>query len=307
MKIDQNGPNFMQLKLSENLIGIALMMGATVVMIFQHSMVKMLAVELPMLEIVFFRTLTALLFFMPWMMRSGLTIFRTDHLGLHVIRALFQTMSAFGFFLGLAIVPLATVTALHFTTPIFAVLIGIVVLGERVSIRRWSAIMSGFVGTLMILQPNAATFGHGEFYVLGSALAWAAAIIVIKIMSRTDSSITITAYMYLLMTPITLIVALFDWAWPTPIQYVWLVTIGLTGAMGHVLMAEALKRAATHVVTPFDFFRLVWAAIVGILLFGEVPNIYVWIGSAIVIASVSYIVWREHKILIKTQTSDEKI
>jgi drug/metabolite transporter (DMT)-like permease len=196
---------------------------------------------------------------------------------------------------------------LHFTTPIFAVLIGIVVLGERVSIRRWSAILAGFVGTLMILQPNTATFGHGEFYVLGSALAWAAAIIVIKIMSRTDSSITITAYMYLLMTPITLIVALFDWAWPTPIQYIWLVTIGLTGAMGHVLMAEALKRAATHVVTPFDFFRLVWAAIVGILLFGEVPNIYVWVGGAIVIASVSYIVWREHKISIKIRASAEKI
>ena len=283
-------------RLSGSLIGIGLMVAATVTMIVQHSMAKLLAADLSVLEIVFFRTVAALLFFMPWMLRSGLTIFRTERLGLHVIRAFFQTISAFGFFLGLAIVPLATVTALHFTTPIFAILIGIVVLGERVSVRRWSAILAGFVGTLIILLPDAAAIGHGELFVLGSALAWAAAIIVIKVLSRTDTSITITAYMYLLMTPITLVAALFDWTWPTATQYAWLVAIGITGALGHVFMAEALKRAPTHVVTPFDFFRLVWATIVGIWLFSETPDAYVWIGGAIVIASVSYIVWREHRI-----------
>ncbi|MBT5664315.1 MAG: DMT family transporter, partial [Rhodospirillaceae bacterium] len=157
-------------------------------------------------------------------------------------------------------------------------------------------ILAGFVGTLIILRPDAAAIGHGELFVLGSALAWAAAIIVIKVLSRTDTSITITAYMYLLMTPITLVAALFDWTWPTATQYAWLVAIGITGALGHVFMAEALKRAPTHVVTPFDFFRLVWATIVGIWLFSETPDAYVWIGGAIVIASVSYIVWREHRI-----------
>ena len=281
--------------LSGNLAGIGLMAAATIVMIVQHSMVKYLAADISVLEIIFFRTITALLFFTPWIMRSGLAIFHTDHVGLHVVRALFQSLSAFGFFLGLAIVPLATVTALHFTTPIFAVLIGIVVLGERVSIRRWSAILAGFVGTMIILRPDAGNLGHGEFLVLGSALAWAAAIIVIKILGRTDSSVTITAYMYLIMTPITLIAAIFDWTWPTAAQYAWLVAIGLTGALGHVLMAEALRRAATHVVTPFDFFRLVWATLAGMVLFGETPDVYVWAGGAIVIASVSYIVWREHR------------
>lgn len=269
---------------------------ATVVMIVQHSMVKQLAGELSILEIVFFRTVTALLFFAPWMLRSGLKIFRTSQLGLHLLRAFFQSFSAFGFFLGLAIVPLATVTALHFTTPLFAVLIGIIVLRERVSVRRGAAILAGFGGTMLILRPDAGNLGYGELLVLGSAVAWAAAIVVIKIMGRTDSSVTITAYMYLLMTPITLVAALFDWQWPTVEQYLWLFAIGLTGALGHVLTAEALKRAAIHVVTPFDFFRLIWAALIGIILFSEPADIFVWSGGAIVIASVSYIAWREHRV-----------
>lgn len=281
------------------MVGIGLMIAATVVMIVQHSMVKILADDLSILEIVFFRTLTALLFFMPWILRSGLSIFRTERLGLHVVRAGFQTISAFGFFLGLAIVPLATVTALHFTTPLFAILIGIVLLGERVSVRRWTAIIVGFAGTMIILRPDTAGLGHGELLVLGSAIGWAAAIICIKVLSRTDTSVTITAYMYLLMTPITFAAALFEWTWPTAEQYVWLIAVGLTGALGHVLMAEALKRAATHVVTPFDFFRLIWATLVGILLFDESADVSVWVGGALVIASVSYIVWREHQIAVK--------
>lgn len=114
-------------------------------------------------------------------------------------------------------------------------------------------------------------------------------------MGRIESSVTITAHMYLLMTPITLGAALFDWTWPTGEQYAWLISIGLTGTVGHVLTAEALKRAAIHVVTPCDFFRLIWATLMGILLFDEAADVFVWSGSAIVIASVSYIVWREHR------------
>ena len=290
---------------SANLIGIALIVAATLVMILQHSLVKALAAEMSILEIVFFRTATAVLFFLPWMLRSGLAIFRTERIGLHILRATFQTFSAFGFFLGLAIVPLATVTALHFTTPIFAVLIGILILGERVSVRRWSAIFAGFVGTMLILRPGVSTVGYGELLVLGSAVAWACAIIVIKVLSRTDTSVTITAYMYVLMTPATLIAASFDWTWPTLEQYGWLVAIGLTGALGHVLTAEALKRGDTHVVTPFDFFRLIWATLIGILLFGESVDNFVWIGGTIVIASVSYIAWRERQIAISQSSTSE--
>ena len=280
--------------LSGSLGGIALMIAASVVLIFQHSTAKWLSADLSVLEIVFFRTVTALLFFVPWIYRSGLAIFRTERLGLHMVRAGLQTLSGFGFFIALSVAPLATVTALQFTTPIFAVLIGIFVLGERVSVRRWSAIIAGFAGTLVIIRPDAASFEWATLLVLGSALCWAGAIIVIKTLGRTDSSVTITAYMYLLMTPVTLAVALIDWTWPTPEQYAWLIAIGISGALAHLLMAEALRRAPTHVVSPFEFFRLIWATLIGIFIFGDPPDVYVWAGGLVVMASVSYIAWREH-------------
>jgi drug/metabolite transporter (DMT)-like permease len=278
----------------DNLGGMLLMLAATVVLISQHSMAKHVSETLPVLQIVFFRTVTAFLFFLPWLLRSGLDIFRTDRIGMHVIRALLQTASSFTFFFALKVTALATVTALHFTAPIFATVIAVFVLGERISIRRWSAILLAFAGTYVILRPGFGAIDHGAVLAVVSALCWGIAMIFIKVMSRTNSSVTITAYMYLLMTPLTLLVALYDWQWPTLIEYGWLILIGVTGALGHLLMAESLKRGDTHVVTPLDFFRLIWATLAGYFLFSEFPDVFVWIGGTMIFGGVSYIAWREH-------------
>jgi len=138
---------------------------------------------------------------------------RTRRFGLHLLRALLKMVSALGFFFGLAVTPLATVTALHFTAPVFATLIAVLFLRERISVRRWSAIFLGFAGTVIIPRPGFAEVELGALMVVLSALSCGVAMIVIKILSRTDSSITITAHMYLLMTPMTLIAALVDWRW----------------------------------------------------------------------------------------------
>ncbi|MDH3703120.1 MAG: DMT family transporter [Alphaproteobacteria bacterium] len=279
---------------ADNLGGMVLMLIATVVLISQHSMAKHVSETLPVLQVVFFRTITAFLFFLPWILRSGLHIFRTDRIGLHVVRALLQTVSSFTFFLALKVTALATVTALHFTAPIFATVIAVFALGERISVRRGSAILLAFAGTYVILRPGFGEIDHGAVLAVVSALCWGIAMIFIKVMSRTNSSVTITAYMYLLMTPLTFLVALYDWQWPTLIEYGWLILIGVTGALGHLLMAESLKRGDTHVVTPLDFFRLIWATLAGYFLFAEFPDLFVWIGGTMIFGGVSYIAWREH-------------
>ena len=279
---------------ADNVGGMVLMLIATVVLISQHSMAKHVSETLPVLQVVFFRTITAFLFFLPWLLKSGLDIFRTDRIGLHVVRALLQTVSSFTFFLALKVTALATVTALHFTAPIFATVIAVLVLGERISFRRWSAILMAFAGTYVILRPGFGEIDQGAVLAVVSALCWGIAMIFIKVMSRTNSSVTITAYMYLLMTPLTFLVALYDWQWPTLIEYGWLILIGVTGALGHLLMAESLKRGDTHVVTPLDFFRLIWATLAGYFLFSEFPDVFVWIGGTMIFSGVSYIAWREH-------------
>lgn len=278
----------------DNLAGMLLMLAATAVLIGQHAGVKHLAQSLPVLEILFFRTVIAFLFFMPWVMRSGLDIFRTRRIGLHLIRAALQTASAITFFVALSVTELATVTALHFTAPIFATIIAVFALGERISFRRWSAILIAFAGTIVILRPGLDAVGHGPLLTIVSAFFWGVAMIVVKLLGRTDSSVTITAYMYLLTMPMTLLPALYDWQWPALDHYGWIVLIGITAALAHLLMAEALTRGDTHVVTPFDFLRLIWASLAGFIFFAETPDRYVWIGGFMIFAGVAYIAWREH-------------
>jgi drug/metabolite transporter (DMT)-like permease len=197
------------------------------------------------------------------------------------------------FFYALAITPLAEVTALGFTAPIFATLLAALVLGEVVQIRRWAAVVIGFLGTLLILRPGFAEVGFGPLLVLFSSLAWACALMVIKSLSRTESSITIITYMALLLAPASLVPALFVWVWPSPEQLAWLALIGLIGGGAQYLMTESLAGADASVVMPVDFTKLIWVASIAYLVFGEVPDLFTWLGGAMIFASTVYIAYRE--------------
>ena len=282
--------------ISGNLRGMFLMLAATLVLITQHTMVKFLSDDLPAFEILFFRNLIAFLLFLPLMLRSGFAIFHTRQFRWHFGRSLLQMVSSVTFFFALAITPLATVTALHFTAPIFATLVAVVALREKISTRRWTAIGIGLAGTLVILRPGLEGFSLGAVFVVLSAWTWGVAMVAIRVIGRADSSVTTTAYMYLLITPMSLVGALFEWHWPSWEQYGWLLLIGLTGAAAHLLMAESLRIGETHVVTPIDFVRLIWAALFGYVLFGDVPDAFVWIGGAMIFAGTSYIALREHQL-----------
>jgi drug/metabolite transporter (DMT)-like permease len=160
------------------------------------------------------------------------------------------------FFYALSITPLSEVTALGFTAPIFTTLLAALVLGEIVGARRWAAVIVGFVGALIILRPGFVEVGPGQMLVVFSSLVWACALLVIKTLSRTDSSATIIAYMALLMIPLTLAPAAFVWRWPDGAQLFWLVLVGLLGGGGQLCMTEALRRADTAAVMPIDFCKL---------------------------------------------------
>lgn len=274
---------------------MGLMLVATLVLVVQHSMVKHLAQDMHTFEVAFFRTVFGLVALSPWFLKHGIGMLRTTKLGLHGVRALLQTVSALGFFYALGVAPLAQVTALQFASPLFATLLAVLFLGERISYRRWSAILFGFAGTYVIVRPEAG-LDLGSIAVLVSAAAWALTLIVIKVLGRTESSITTTMYMYVLMTPLTLVAALPNWVWPTPIQYGWLFLVGLTGSYAHVLMAQALKEGDTNVVTPVEYVKLLWATLFGYLLFSELPDLYVYAGAAMIFLSGSYIAFRENQL-----------
>ena len=278
---------------SPALRGILLMVASTVGFSLMHTIVRHLSDHLHPLEIAFFRNAFGLITFAPWLIRYGLAPFRTKRFPLHLVRSVLNCVAMFAFFTGLALTPIAEVTALGFTAPIFAAVLGVVFLGERFKARRWCAIALGFLGTLIILRPGFQATDPGALLVLFSAVLWAATMIVIKILGRTESSITITGYMNILLTLLSVGPAIYVWQTPAPEDWIWLLLLGLLGTLAQIALAQSLKEAESSLVMPFDFLKLIWAASLGYLLFAEVPDLFVWIGGGVIFASSTYLAYRE--------------
>ena len=153
----------------------------------------------------------------------------------------------------------------------------------------------GFAGTLVILRPGNDIVTFGALLALGSSFIWAGAIITIKQLTRTESSLTVTAWAAVTVGVFSLLPAILVWQWPTWEQGFWLVVIGTLGSIVQLSLARAFSLADTSVVMPFDFLKLVWASLLGVLLFAEIPDIWTWIGGGVIFASSSYIAYRERR------------
>jgi drug/metabolite transporter (DMT)-like permease len=251
-------------------------------------------------EIAFFRNLFGLIVLAPIFWRSRFGVLRTQKFHLHALRGTIQIFAMLMFFTALSLSPLAKVSAMSFTAPLFATIGAIVFLGERIRMRRIMALLLGFAGALIILQPGVVELDPGMLLVLTSSAIWACAMLIIKVLSRTDSSVTITAYQGIFLTPLSLIAALFVWDWPNWHQLALFALMGVLGTLAHVSMAEAFKLADTTAVLPFDFTRLIWASMVGFLVFGEVPALWTWVGGTVIFASTTYIAYREARLSRKS-------
>jgi drug/metabolite transporter (DMT)-like permease len=280
--------------------GVALMFVSTFFFAAMHGSIRYVSATVHPFEIALFRNVFAMVVVLPWFWRYGIAPLRTRRFGLHALRALFNIMAMLSFFYALSVTPLSEVTALGFTAPIFATVLAALLLREVVRARRWCAIAIGFLGTLIILRPGFEAIGFGQMLVLFSSMIWACALLVIKTLGRTDSSVTIISYMALLMIPLSLVPALFVWRWPEPLEWCWLIGIGMLGGIAQFCMTEALRQADTAVVMPIDFFKLVWVTLIAWLAFAEHLDLYTWIGGAVIFASTLYIAYRERAGQIQT-------
>lgn len=244
-------------------------------------------------EIGFFRLLFGGLIFLPVFWRHGVAPFRTRNLHLHALRASLQTISMLSFFFALTITPFAKAIALEFTGPLFAALVAMIVLGERFRIRRIGALIFGYLGTLVVIRPGFIEIDAGVMLVMLSAFTWGLVMVVVKLAGKGDDSVTITLYMITLSTPICLIAALTVWTTPTLVQLGWLVFIGILGSSGHLAIAQALREAEMTAIVPFDFLRMVWVSLIGYFAFAETPDVWTWIGAAMIFSAATYISVRE--------------
>ena len=273
--------------------GIVLMCLSTIAFSIMHGLVRFVSEVLPPFQIAFFRNIFGLAFLLPLLMRSRFAILRTKQIGLHALRGVINMAAMLMFFTALAISPIAKVTALGFTAPIFMAILAVLVLGERFRIYRWSAIFLGFVGMLIILRPGLVAIDTGALLVIGSAALWAVAMIIIKIQSRTESSLTIVAYMGIFLGVFSIGPAVWVWQ-PFGLKTLGLmVLIGLFGSIAQMTISESLKETDSTALMPFDFLKLIWTSMIGIWFFSEIPDIYTWVGATVIFSSGLFIAFRE--------------
>ncbi|MEX2453704.1 MAG: DMT family transporter [Rhodospirillaceae bacterium] len=291
-------PSFFVEQRFDRLRGIALMVMATLSFSGMHASIKHVSLDMHPFEVTFFRNVFGLVVLLPFFVRYGLKPLRTTRIRMHLGRAALNIGSMTSFFYAISITPLAEVISLSFAAPVFATVLAIFIYKETVGVARWAAIGLGFAGTLVILRPGYDAITLGPVLAVASAMTWGCAVIMIKSLSRTDSSLTITAYMAILMSPLSLVLALFVWEWPTWYQLAVLLLVGTFGSAGHLCMNQALKLAPTNVIMPIDFVRLIWVAVIGYFLFAEVPDIFVWAGGAMIFASGLWIAHGENRLRI---------
>jgi drug/metabolite transporter (DMT)-like permease len=275
--------------------GILLMCVSTVFFSAMHVLVRYVARDVPPLQVAFLRNIFGVIVFIPLLMSGGLSFLRTKRIGLHAVRGLMNAAAMLMFFTALSLTPVARVTALSFSAPLFTAVLSVIFLGERFRIRRWMAIVVGFCGTLIILRPGMIPIDPGSILVVASALIWGVTMIVIKILARTESSFAITAYMNIFLSLFSLGPALWVWVTPAPEMWVWMVAIGILGTIAQLALSQALKETEPTAVLPFDFLKLVWATLLGLWVFGELPDLYTWIGALVVFAAGFFIAYREHQ------------
>ncbi len=283
------------LRLSPNHQGALWMLGAATGFTLNSAMVKTLGTEgLHALQIVFFRGAIGLLVILPFVWQAGgIAALKTRHPWVHAIRTLAGTVAILCGFYAFTRLPLADVTAITFTTPLFAVVLAVLILGEPVRWRRWTATAVGFLGVLIMVRPGGAGFDPAALIALGMGFGVAVAVTLVKKFPPAEKQAVMLFYFAVGSTAISALPAAAVWRAPTLSQLVILVTIGVLGLGAQAMLIRAFRVGEASFVAPFDYSKLVIAGLIGFFVFSEVPDAWALIGAGVIVASTLYIARRE--------------
>ncbi len=247
-------------------------------------------------EIMFFRSLVGLAVVLPIVLTLGWDSVRSGRLGLHAARNIFHFGGQGAWIYGLTLLPLAEVTAIEFTTPIWLAILAVVFLRERLDRGRLVAIVLGFTGILVILWPGIEAVQPGALVVLAGALGFASTHIFTKKLTATESPLAILFYMSVVQLPLGLVPALFAWVPPTLADAPWLVILGVSALTAHYGLIRAFRLADATVAIPMDFLRLPLVAVVGFLLYAEQFEFAVLGGAVLIFAGNYYNIRRQSRV-----------
>jgi drug/metabolite transporter (DMT)-like permease len=225
---------------------------------------------------------------------GGLAAVRTERLPQHVLRNAVHYAAQYGWFVALTLIPLAQVVAIEFTMPIWAAALAVLFLGERMSGRKWFAVLLGLVGVAVIVRPGAGALEAGQLIALASALGFAVSIVLVKSLTRTDAAVTISFWMLVVQSAIGLVPALVVWQWPSAAAWGWVAVVAFCGTYSHYCFARAMQHADATVVVPMDFLRVPLTALVGWLAYSERLDLFTALGVGLILAGnlLNLVRWR---------------
>ena len=259
-------------------------------------LVRHISGELHPFEIAFFRNLGQFLCMVPWVMAAGLGILKTKRVWAHVRRSGFGLCAMLTWFWVVTQMPIAEATAISFSAPLFTTAGAALFLGEKVGPRRWAATLVGFIGVLMIIRPGFQEIGLPQVLALVSAILIAAAMLSNKSLVRTEMPNVMVVWMGGLMSIFSLPPALAVWEWPQGWVWMWLIALGLVATIAHLAINRAFASSDASFVAPFGFAQIPFVALVGYIIYAEMPDAWTWAGAFVIMASGVYTARREAKV-----------
>lgn len=291
--------------------GIALKLISAVLFALMAALIRFLGVRYPVGEVVFFRSAFAIVPVMAAYAWRGelMAVVRTERPLGQAGRGVLSIVGMFCNFGALARLPLIESNAISFTSPLFSVALAAMILKERVRIYRWSAVVVGFIGVLVILAPHSseaqwtlaaagATSLVGVLYGITGSFANAGVVIQTRRLTQSESTSSIVFYFSLSCALAGLATWPLGWIRPTGSEFAALISIGVLGGSAHIFLTESYRYASASVVAPFDYTTMIWALLLGYLMFGEAPTLTIIAGSIIIATAGLFVIWRERQLAL---------
>jgi drug/metabolite transporter (DMT)-like permease len=295
------------------LLGIALKVASTLVFTAMATLIKLASARYPIGELVFFRSFFALIPVFAWVAWRGQfpSVFHTPRIGGHLIRSFAGGIAMACGFTALWLLPIADATAIGYASPLMTVVLAVLLLGEQVRFYRWSAVVIGLVGVLIILSeyvgPEASGASEGStigaIVAVAGALSGALAATQVRALVRNESAATIVVYFSVFTALFGLFSLPFGWVMPGPLDAAVLVVAGICGGLGQVFLTQSYRYGDASLVAPFDYTSMIWALVASLLVFNAWPSPTMLVGTAIVIGAGLFVIFREHRLGIERTRS----
>ena len=278
------------------LLGVAYMCAGVLMFVIGDALSKDLVTHYSVPQIAFVKSMATLIVLLPWIMRANTRArLKTDRPWMHVLRAAFGLAEMACFLLALRTIGLADATAIYYAAPLIATALSVMVLRERVSVQRWGAVVVGFVGMLIILQPEANLgLSLGAVYITMGMVLYATLMIINRSMGASETTTSMVLYAVISETIVMGALAPFFWTPMSLFDALHMAALGLVITLGIFAFTRAYMMAPVATVAPFDYTALIWAVLFGFMFWGELPALAVWLGAGLILMCGLYVLYREH-------------